>query len=165
MIKLRTDISLEELKAALKKETNVKVYRRLLGIIEVLEGGSRREAEDKAQLSMNIFRKWIVRFNESGISGLKSIKQTGRPAKINEEVGKALKEVVIKGPNEEDGIVRYRLVDLQKYLKTEHGISIAVSGVWEALDSMGITWKTGRQRHPQSNEEVQEVFKKNFVKK
>ena len=48
-------------------------YRRLLGIIHLLEGGSRNEAQAKLQLSINNFRHWIVRFNEYGIVGLESI--------------------------------------------------------------------------------------------
>jgi len=161
MIRLRKDIPLDDLKMALKKEKDAKVYRRLLGIIHLLEGGSRKEAEEKAQLSLNIFRNWIIRFNKFGISGLQSIKQTGRPRKINAEVRETLKEVVLKGPSKKDLLVRYRLVDLQDYLKQEHGISIALSGIWEALDSMDISWKTGRQRNPKSDEVTQEEFKKN----
>ena len=63
MIKPREDISLNELKGALKNEKNAKVYQRLLGIVHLLEGGSRKEAETKAQLSLNVFRGWIIRFN------------------------------------------------------------------------------------------------------
>ena len=161
-IKPRTDIPLEELKIKLKATRDAKVYRRLLGIIHLLEGCSRTEAQGKAQLTVNNFRQWIVRFNTHGIAGLESIKQTGRPLKISLEVRAALKDKVLKGPSAEDGLVRYRLIDLQEYLKKEHGVCIALSGIWEALDDLELSWKTGRQRNPKSDETAQEEFKKNL---
>ncbi len=162
MIKPREDISLNELKGALKNEKNAKVYQRLLGIVHLLEGGSRKEAETKAQLSLNVFRGWIIRFNAYGIAGLQSIKPTGRPLKINETIRDELKAKVLKGPGEDEYLVRYRLVDLQEYLKKEHGVSIALSGIWEALADLKLSWKTGRQRHPQASEAAQDEFKKNL---
>jgi transposase len=160
----RKDIGLEELREILKKEKDAKVYRRLLGIIHLLEGGSRKEAEQKAHLSVNVFRNWILRFNKHGIEGLRSIKQTGRPAKISEEVAQDLMKKVLEGPCEEESLVRYRLVDMQEYLKKEHKISIALSGIWEALTDLKLSWKTGRQRHPQSDKAAQDDFKKNLRK-
>ena len=160
MIKLRQDISLEELRSHMRTEKDAKVYRRLLGIVHLLEGGTRAEARRLSQLSINIFRNWIVRFNTLGIAGLNSIKSTGRPRKMNEEMRAELKSKILKGPSPEEGIVRYRLVDLQDYLKTNHGISVCTSSVWYTLDDLDLSWKTGRQRHPKADEVVQESFKK-----
>ncbi len=162
MISPRKDIALNELREVLKKEKDAKVYRRLLGIIHLLEGGSRKEAEQKAQLTVNVFRNWILRFNKQGIAGLRSIKQTGRPTKISREVAQDLKKKVLEGPCEGEGLVRYRLVDMQDYLKKEHKISIALSGIWEVLAGLNLSWKTGRQRHPQSDKAAQDDFKKNL---
>lgn len=161
-IKPRTDISSEKLRIHLKKIKNARVYRRLLGIIHLLEGGSRNEAQAKADLTVNNFRHWIRRFNEHGVDGLQSAKPTGRPLKINREAREALRAKVLAGPSADDGLVRFRLIDLQDYLKKEYGVSIALSGVWEALAEMKLSWKTGRQRNPKSDEVVQEEFKKNL---
>jgi len=56
--------------------------------------------------------------------------------------------------------VRYRIVDIQHFLKEEHGIEMGLSGIWYKLQELELTWKTGRQRHPKSSEEGQEAFKK-----
>ena len=161
-IKPREDISLDELRRILKATRDAKVYRRLLGIIHLLEGGSRNEAQAKSQLSVNTFRHWIVRFNEHGIAGLESIEQTGRPLKISAEARDGLKAKVLSGPSAADGLLRYRLINLQEYLKKEHGVSIALSGIWEALADLKLSWKTGRQRNPKSDQVLQEEFKKNL---
>lgn len=159
-VELRKDIHAPTLRAAAKKEKDGTMCRRLLGIAHLLEGGSRTEAQKIACLTVNIFRIWIKRFNEQGIEGLRSKKSSGRPLKIPESLQAILKEKVLKGPASGEGLVRYRIVDLQHFLKEEHGIEMGVSGIWYNLQGLKLTWKTGRQRHPKSSEEAQEAFKK-----
>lgn len=159
-IEIRDDIAPVILRRAAKEERDGVVCRRLLGIAHLLEGGSRSEAQKIACLTVNTFRIWIQRFNVQGIEGLRSKKSSGRPRKLTSEVELTLKEQVLKGPSSEDGIVRFRLVDLQSCLQKEHGVSIRLSGIWRQLQRLGFTWKTGRQRHPKSDEQVQEAFKK-----
>ena len=159
-IEVRDDIPSEVLRKAAKSERDGEVCRRLLGIAHLLERGSRSEAQKIACLTVNTFRTWIQRFNVQGIEGLRSKKSSGRPPKLTSEVESKLREQVISGPLSEEGVVRYRLVDLQTFLQKEHGLSISISGVWRQLQRLGLTWKTGRQRHPKSDEQIQEAFKK-----
>jgi transposase len=159
---IRKDINSKKLREEAKGEKVSKVCRRLLGIAHLLEGGSRKEAEVIACISTSNFRIWLARFNEHGIEGLRDKKSTGRPTKLTKMIKEEFKEKVLNGPSEEEGIIRYRLVDLQKFLKEKHEISIGISGVWNLLQELNLTWKTGRQRHPESDEATQEDFKKNF---
>jgi len=126
---VRCDIPVKELKVAVRGEKNSKVCRRLLGIIHLLEGGSRQEAQNIACLSVNVMRKWIKRFNQDGIEGLRSIKQTGRPPRMSWEVKQALRAKVLEGPGEE-GLARYRLIDMKQYLKEEFGVDTSVTRIW-----------------------------------
>ncbi len=34
------------------------------------------------------------------------------------------------------------------------------SGIWYTLQQLDLSWKTGRQRHPKSDDAVQDAFKK-----
>jgi transposase len=156
---VRCDIPVKELKVAVRGEKNSKVCRRLLGIIHLLEGGSRQEAQSIACLSVNVMRKWIKRFNQDGIEGLRSIKQTGRPPRMSWEVKQALRAKVLEGPGEE-GLARYRLIDMKQYLKEELGVDTSVTRIWNTCQELGLTWKTGRQRHPRTDEATQQSFKK-----
>lgn len=128
-----------------------------------MEGKSRSEAQKIACLTINNFRIWLKRFNEQGIEGLRARKRPGRPCKLSDEVKKRLKEKVLKGPLVEEGLCRYRLIDLQSFLKETYGISVTLSGVWRQLHALDLTWRTGRQRHPKSDESAQEAFKKTFL--
>lgn len=75
-----------------------------------------------------------------------------------------LKAKVLSGPTISEGLVRYRIADLQEFLEEHHGIKYAISTIWYKLQELNLSWKTGRQRHPKSNEGVQEDFKKNLGK-
>ena len=160
---IRQDIKAEVLRQTAKLEKDGGMCRRLLGIAHLLEGGSRSECHKISCLTVNTFRMWIQRFNRGGIEGLRSKKQTGRPCKLTTEVEQALRAKVLQGPSEKEGLVRYRLVDLQKFLKEEHNVSMGESGIWYVLQSLGLSWKTGRQRHPKSDGEAQEAFKKTLL--
>jgi transposase len=162
--RLRQDIAAIKLREEAKKEKNSGMCRRLLGIAHLLETGNRQEAQQIACLTVNTFRTWMKRFNEEGIAGLRAKKSPGRPLALSKEKKEALRKKVLEGPSPEEGLVRYRLCDLQDFLKEEHQISLCTSGVWNHLQELKLTWKTGRQRHPKSDEEAQEAFKKTSKK-
>lgn len=157
---IRKDIKAELLRQTAKLERDGGLCRRLLGIAHLLEGGSRSESQRISCLTASTFRIWIQRFNRDGIKGLRAKKSTGRPSKLTAEVEQALREKVLQGPSKKEGLVRYRLVDLQKFLREDHHVSMRESGIWYVLQDLGLSWKTGRQRHPKSDGEAQEAFKK-----
>ena len=159
-ISLRTDIDSSVIRASAKNEKCAKVCRRLLAIAALHDGCSRNEAERIACLTPNVFRIWVKRFNEFGIEGIRDHKPTGRPVKLNACVRTVLKEKVVNGPSTTEGLSRYRIVDLQEFLKNEHNITMTKSGIWYTLKNLDLSWKTGRQRHPKSDEVVQDTFKK-----
>jgi transposase len=157
---VRKDLSAPFLRQAAKVEKDGRVCRRLLGIAHLLESGNRREAEKIACLTQSNFTIWLKRFNAQGIAGLSNKKPSGRPPKLSQPIQEALKAKVLAGPSKAEGIVRYRICDLQKFLQEQYQISMCTSGLWYILHELGLTWKTGRQRHPKSNEESQTAFKK-----
>jgi len=159
-MQLRGNISSAELRLRAKSERDPKLCRRLIAIAHILDGGTLAEARNIACVSEVPFRVWMHRYNAVGINGLKNKRKSGRPTKINAQVAQDLQSKVLSGPTELDGIVRYRIVDLQNYLRTTHGISMCVSGVWRKLQQLNLSWKTCRQRHPKANELAQEAFKK-----
>ena len=157
---VRKDIEVKELRRAAKAERDSGMCRRLLGICHLIETGNRRESQEISCLTMNRFCEWIKRFNREGIEGLRRKVSRGRFLKLAGEAGKELQKKVLQGPLEEEKLARYRLVDLQNFLKESHQIEMSLSGIWRNLQRMKLTWKTSRQRHPQSDESVQEAFKK-----
>lgn len=163
-IELRQDIDIQEIRKSAKKERNAKISRRMLAIAHLLEGGSLTEARKIACLSEMPMLRWTHRFNSEGIEGLRNRKLYGRPPKINSEVAEALKVKVLQGPDKSESLVRYRLVDLQRYLESTHNVYVKKSSLWNKLQEIRLTWKTPRQSHPKSDYAAQEAFKKTLVK-
>jgi transposase len=160
LINLRSDIASSEIRAAAKKEKCAKMCRRLLAISALRDGCTRQEAEKIACLTPNVFRTWVKRFNENGIESIRSYKSTGRPIKLTDNIREKLKEKVNAGPSETEVLSRYRIIDLQEFLLSEHNIKMTQSGIWYTLQQLDLSWKTGRQRHPKSDDAVQDAFKK-----
>ncbi len=63
------------------------------------------------------------------------------------------------------GVSRTRIVDFQTFLKEKHGISLGISTIWDHLQKLGCSWKSGRHRHPKSKKTLQETFKKTSSRK
>lgn len=161
-----TKLSPDELYKIARKESDAKVRIRILGIAAALEGKSRTEASKVAGLNLNIFRIWIKRYNEKGIEGLRNIKKTGRQKKISLEIQEKLRQKILNGANyETDGRIRFRLVDIQDYLRTQHDLEYSQSAVWYILKDLNLSWISVRPKHPKTDDVAIQEFKNTFKKK
>jgi transposase len=71
------------------------------------------------------------------------------------------REVVIRGPDaEQDGVVRWRCVDLCSWLAARHGVSVHEQTVGKMLRRLGLTRLQPRPFHPKKDAAAQEAFKK-----
>jgi len=69
--------------------------------------------------------------------------------------------LVEKGPDPEtDGVVRWRRVDLQRVIEERFGVAMHERTVGKQLKALGFVKLTARARHPKSDPEAQEAFKK-----
>jgi transposase len=165
-IPLKKSFTSDQLYKIAKKEKDAKVRSRILGIAASLEGKSRTQAAKIAGLNLNIFRIWIKRYNENGLEGLRSIKQTGRPKKLSPEKQEILRQKILNGADfEKDGRIRFRLLDIQDYLRTDHQIDHCQSSIWYILKDLGLSWISVRPKHPKTTDEAIQEFKNNFKKK
>jgi hypothetical protein len=66
----RTDLTVEQLRAAAARETDARIARRILAIAMVLAGYSRQAAAEAQAMERQTLRDWIIRYNEHGLEGL-----------------------------------------------------------------------------------------------
>ena len=69
-IRVRSDLSSDQVRAFSRSCRDAGQVRRLLAIATILDGGSRSEAARIAGVTLQIIRDWVLRFNEDGIAGL-----------------------------------------------------------------------------------------------
>jgi transposase len=151
----------EELRRLGRLQTSGRMASRMFAIANVLDGLSREEAATHAGMERQCLRDWVHRFNAEGVEGLRDRPHKGRPRRMHEGIEKAFSERVDKGPDADtDKLVRWRRVDLQAWLKSEHAISYHERSIGKILKRLGYSHVSTRPVHPQNDPEAMETFKK-----
>ncbi len=160
-IALRSDFDAETLRFLARKCLNAKQSRRLLSIAAVYDGLSRADAAKIGGMDRQILRDWVVRFNDEGPDGLIDRKSPGPKRRLSDDQMKVLAVIVNAGPDPAvDGVVRWRICDLQRVIETRFGVAYkerAISNLLKALDFSHIS---ARPQHPKQDTHVMEAFKK-----
>ncbi len=158
---LRTDFDAVALRRLAKRSDDANQARRLLALAAIYDGGSRTEAAKTGDVTVQIVRDWVERFNTHGPAGLLNRKAPGARAKLTKEHRQALKALVEAGPIPAvHGVVRWRLVDLVQWLWEEFRVSASRQTLGRELRAMGYAKLSARPRHHGQNPEALEVFKK-----
>src|SRR5579864_8760147 len=120
----RMDVSATELRREAGRTSDAASARRMLAIALVLEGHRRGNAARQCGMDRQTLRDWVHRFNAAGIAGLSNRAHGGGPeAKLSAEQEAELTRWVRSGPNpEQDGIVRWRLIDLRERIAREFDV-------------------------------------------
>lgn len=157
----RLDLTASELRAAATKAKDVAAARRMLCLAMVLEGADRTSAAETCGMDRQTLRDWVHRYNTEGLPGLYDRKRPGARPKLTAEQRAALAAMVEAGPDPQvHGVVRWRRVDLRDELQRQFGVELHERSVGKVLKRLGYRRLSVRPRHPESDEEAQEAFKK-----
>ena len=157
----RTEHSSRDLRKMSRSAGTPKAARRMLAIASVLDGMSREMAARLAGMDRQTLRDWVHRYNDEGVEGLYGRKPPGASPKLNEAQRLEIKEIVLKGPDPAaDGIVRWRCSDVKALIEKKYGVVYHERYLGDFLDKLGLSYITGRPRHPKGDPQAQEDFKK-----
>src|SRR5215211_5778695 len=154
-IPLRADFDAANLRSAARKTKEAAQARRLLALAAVYDGATRTEAARIGGVTLQIVRDWVLRFNAEGPDGLVDRKAPGRPSRLNDAHRAALAAAI-------HGVVRWRLVDLCRWLWEEFRVSVAKQTLSRELRAMGHRKLSARPRHHAQAEGAVELFKPTF---
>ena len=155
------DLTAKELRAASTKARDAKAARRMLAIALVLEGKDRKTAAETCGMDRQTLRDWVHRYNAEGLPGLENRKGPGRPSRLTAQQKAELAALVEKGPDaEQDGVVRWRCIDLKRRIEEMFGAKLHERTVGKQLRALGYVRLSVRPQHPKSDPQAQEVFKK-----
>lgn len=76
-ISLRKDFDGEGLRRLARQTPDASQARRLLALASIYDGGSRSDAARLGNVTLQIVREWMLRFNERGPEGLINGKAPG----------------------------------------------------------------------------------------
>jgi transposase len=158
---IRDDISPEELRRQARRVHDGRVSARMMAIANALAGRDRDHAARLAGMDRQILRDWARRYNAEGMAGLFNRKAPGRQPKLSEGQMAALKARVFAGPDPAvDGVGRWRVADLCRWVAERWGVHYSESGMLRLLWALDLSYRKTRPRHPKSDEKAQQAFKK-----
>ena len=147
-IGVRSDFTSADLRRFSRRCDDPGQVRRVLALALILDGGSRSEAARMADVTLQIVRDWVLRFNEVGPEGLATRKAPGPPSILNDEQRALLAQQVESGPiPAAHGVVRWRLIDLAQWVWDEFSLSITRFTLGREVRAMGYRKLTARPRH------------------
>ena len=145
---------------------DAKQARRLLSLAAIKDGKNRREAAEIGGMDRQTLRDWVHRFNAEGVDGLLDRKAPGGQFLLNPEQGDEIIDLLSREPvPEEDGTVRWRLVDLCSYAHRSFGVKISIQAMSELLKRRGQRLLTVRPRAHSQDPEAIEAFKKRPIQR
>ena len=157
----RSEYTARDLRREAARTDDSAQARRLLALALVMEGASRTEAATSCGMDRQTLRDWVHRYNAEGISGLVDRKPSGPKEKLTPEQQAELAALVEKGPDPaEDGLVRWRRIDLRDLIRTRFKVNLHERSVGKILDRLGFSHMSVRPRHPNADANAQEAFKK-----
>jgi transposase len=160
-IALRGDYDATRLRSIARKTKDAPQTRRLLALAAIYDGATRTEAARIGNVTLQIIRDWVVKFNADGPDGLINRKAPGQPSKLTDEQRAAIAKVIESGPiPAAQGVVRWRLVDLCQWVWEEFRIIVAKQTLSRELRAMGYRKLSARPRHHAQAEGAIEDFKK-----
>jgi transposase len=86
--------------------------------------------------------RWVQRFNEAGIAGLKDKERPGRPLVHTQEIRSALLDLALQKPRSlEYPFELWTLERLQRAFKERQGLHLSDSTIWTWVEEEGFRWR------------------------
>ena len=160
-IALRLDFTAADLRRLTRLSKDVAQARRLLALAAIYDGGSRSEAALLGDVTLQIIRDWVMRFNAGGADGLIDRRAAGPKPLLSDAHRQALAVQIDRGPiPAADGVVRWRLCDLGQWLWEEFRVSVSMQTLSRVVRAMGYRKLSARPKHHAQAEGAIELFKK-----
>jgi transposase len=160
-ISLRADFDAEGLRRLARQSKHAAQARRLLALALIYDGGSRSDAARLGNVTLQIVRDWVLRFNANGPAGLVDGKAPGPRSRLNDAQRAALAKAIERGPTPYlDGVVRWRLCDLAQWIWEEFRVSVSEQTLSREVRAMGYRKLTARPKHHAQDPQAIEDFKK-----
>ena len=160
-ISLREDFDGEGLRQLSRQSKDAGQVRRLLALALIYDGGSRSDAARLGNVTLQIVRDWVMRFNERGPQGLIDGKAPGQQSRLNDLQRAALVQAIGRAPTPYlDGVVRWRLCDLAQWLWEEFRVSVSKQTLSREVRAMGYRKLAARPKHHAQDPQAIEDFKK-----
>jgi transposase len=144
----------------LSKIKESKLAIQLKGIIAASQHPIHQIADIFHVSPRSIFR-WITKFKDQGVTGLRDQPKGHMKSKLNDEQKMVIEEWLMAGKNASGERIHWTLNKLKREIEKEFEVTMGITPLWNHVRKMGLVLKKPRPLHAKANKEEQEVFKKN----
>jgi len=130
----------------------------------VKDGTSYEKVAKMLKVTSRSVQTWTKNFKGSGIEGLKDKGGSGQKPFFPREKEEELKNVILGRQAKKSG-GRLTGTDIQKIVNEEFGIGYALRTTYDLLHRINFVCIFSRSKHPKSDQEAQQNFKRDFKKK
>jgi putative transposase len=149
-----------ELECLERGEKDASRAKRLRIVILALTGYTAPAIAMSLGLSRRICQRWVYRFNQDGLEGLKDLRG-GEPRSPLTPVQEAqVRRRIEAGPTPEDQVCSLRGLDIQRILSQEFDVWRSLASVYHLLHRLGYSYLRPRPRHRRADPEAQAKFKR-----
>jgi transposase len=140
---------------------DARVERRIIALRMIHDARTALDAAKIVGVSDRTVREWVKAFNAEGCSSLRYDRHKGAESMLTPLQEEAVKKAVADGPPKDSPFSVWRGRTLQDWIKDRFGADYSLSGIYFLLHRLGFSSLVPRPRHPESDEQAQEEFKKN----
>ena len=142
-----------------KKENNPKSRIRMIAMANIKEGKTLQQIADILKVHWKTIQSWLAQFRRNGINSLFAKTKRHKATKITKESEEWLVTFLTKLSTDDTG-GRITGKQLQNIIMAEFSIKCCLRTVYNTLHRLNFSWISSRSKHPQSDMEVQELYKK-----
>lgn len=147
-----------------KQEKNLQKRIRLIALGQLKNGVKITKVSKSIGVDRHSVRRWYDSYKAKGLDGLNDKQKPGRAPKLSREKEQPFLKAIEDLQNTRSG-GRITGYDIQKLAKDSFNAEYANDSIYTVLKRLGFSWITARSKHPKSNKEVQNTFKKTLPRK
>lgn len=152
--------NIKSLKKRIRIEKDADIRDRLRMLLLVSKGFSNFEIGNRLGYSIAWVKKWIARYKVEGLDGLANRVHSGAPMKLNENQIIDLYCSILKGPDPDEILARYRIADIRDLAIRQFGVEYSISGIYYLMKKMKLSHMTPRPVHPKNDPQLMHEWKK-----
>ena len=153
--------TLEELRATVRRTADGDERDRVRMVVCAMEGDTSAAIAKRISCTDRAVRKWIRRYNDGGLAGLRNRPKSGRPRHLDLAKEDDFRRRLDAGAQVQDGVCVLRGEDVRRILEEEFGARYSLSGAYAVLHRLGYSSLVPRPQHPKADVAAQEEFEKN----
>lgn len=137
---------------------------RLLALGQLKDGGKVGAVAKSLGVNRHTVRDWYDAYKAEGLAGLDNNQRPGKEPKLARDKEQDFLKAIDKMQETRSG-GRVTGYDIQKLAKDSFNADYADDTIYTVLKRLGYSWVAARSKHPKSDKEARETFKKTLKMK